>query len=339
MGTPNISEQASLVKTSEKPIIARTLRERDAYYLEYYFGEGRTVFQRSTFGAMLTRADLYRHGTFPCFSCEGSPGVSAATGEWCRSCRGTGFYSFERSASKDSPPVTVCPSKAAAEPSGYEPSHQALQIFGRIGRRLDIVAERGGRHFPKVLELAHGDEGARWANTKMGRLFALHRLVAPGRRLLARSRDDGAHVELIPSDALKVQVELQRTQPKAWRRKLIEETLEQAKELYGDAVQAWNLSALFVRAQRHQAPPPSRHSAAPALYPTVRELIDKPSLLEPRPHARKAPDYVDPYQEQCRGPKCSRSVSLPEIYCEPCQDQQRRLRAEEQRAAHANGEG
>ena len=328
-GRQDASGQAPLARKKAPREVERFIRERDAFRLEWSFGEGTSTFRRSIFGAMLTRADLYRHGTYPCFRCAGSPGVDAQTGDWCRRCKGTGFFSFENYATKAA--VTAFPTLASQEGGGYDPSHVVLQLYAKIARRLDVVAARGAPHYPRVLERYHGDEGARWGRTPEGRIFAVVPETPAGHRLLMRVRQPN-EMEMTNADRMDAQVKLDRRQPKKWRRELLRLARKQAEEMYGDAALAWNLSSFYLKASRTPNPPLTVNSAAPPRYATVREVIEAAANGKSLPvdvrNASNAVEY-DSTQEPCRAPKCSKLSQFPFLYCPKHQQRQPRELAPE----------
>lgn len=204
--------------------------------LEWYFCEGKSTFSRSVTGPMLTRAELYRHGSYPCYKCEGC-GIVEETSDWCKRCNGTGFHSFELY--KNDQDITAYPTAEVVEARGYEPSHEVLQRYGRVSRRLDQLVAKVGQSGLRALELFHGDSGMRWGRTKHGRLFALLPMTSAGRKILAKTETENDPVEMTACERIGVQVELQAAQPKAWRSELISLANKQAEELYQSAVKAW----------------------------------------------------------------------------------------------------
>lgn len=202
--------------------------------LEWYFCEGKTSFARSVMGPMLSKAELYRHGSFPCYKCEDSPGIDDKTGDWCKRCNGTGFKHYELYSTSEE--ITARPTAEVVETRGFEPSHDVLQKYGAISRQLDAVRVKFGHAGVRVLEAFHGDAGARWGRTKHGRLFAVYPHTSAGRRVLAKATSANDPIELTSCEKLAVQAELQTAQPKLWRRELMDKAATQAEELYLDVL-------------------------------------------------------------------------------------------------------
>jgi hypothetical protein len=188
---------------------------------------------------MLSRAELYRHGSYPCYKCEEFPGIDATTGDWCPRCKGTGFKSFELYEKGE---VTAYPTAEVVEARGYEPNHAVLQKYGRISRRLDAVRAKLGSAGVEVLEAFYGDVGMRWGRTKHGRLFSLYPRTKAGKKLLEKTRAkerDNDPLTLSACERLGVQAELQGMQPKGWRRELMDAAAKQAEELHLEATLAF----------------------------------------------------------------------------------------------------
>jgi hypothetical protein len=71
-------------------------------------------------------------------------------------------------------------------------------------------------------------------------MLALQAHTEPARRLLKRTKRDGDEATgASDEERLAAQIELQRTSPEPWRRKLLDEAAEAARDLYRWAVQAW----------------------------------------------------------------------------------------------------
>ncbi len=217
----------------------KSLSNDDAVDLEKYFCQYRSAFSRSITGPMLTRAELYSSGTFPCYYCQEFPGINEKTGDWCKPCKGTGFISFHLKGKED---ITAYPTAEVVESKGYEPSLQLLQDYGRISRRLDGVKAALGKEYLAVLEDYHGDLGARWGRTRWGRLFAIYPRTKAGRALVIMATEEAKgenEVVLTPVERLGVQAELQRVKPSSERKRLLAACREQAEAMYDLAVQAY----------------------------------------------------------------------------------------------------
>jgi len=124
-----------------------------------------------------------------CDHCEGRgrvrefnnrPGIHEAP---CAECLGTGHLA-----------VTVEPTGSSVDGGGVLPSEESLYLFAGVSRQLGAVRARS-KLCARVLELMHGDQGARWARSAHGRLFALYQETPSGKRLAKRS--EGRLVEVI----------------------------------------------------------------------------------------------------------------------------------------------
>jgi hypothetical protein len=266
-----------LVATKKKrhsATLRRELASRDAASLEFYFCDGKSMFAKSTMGGMLERADMFSHATERCWGCLDEAGVSL-TGGWCKGCGGSGFIAVEITFDKDDSNVNAWPTAEPQETMGFEPSHEALQLYGRVSRRLAVVASYGGASLVDVLDDYHGDIGAKWGRRREGRIFAVYARTLAGRRLIVQTCKGQNIVAMAPDERLRVLVEVQKRQPKNARGDLLEQAAVQARKLYGDACAAWNFSAMLVRESPAEAIARALRTAAkhpePVALPTKRE--------------------------------------------------------------------
>jgi hypothetical protein len=171
----------------------------------------------------------------------------------CPNCLGTGDE-----------PITVEPLGSTEEASGVIGSDTALTRFAITSRRVDAVkAISPALH--AALEAFYGDMGSRWALTSFGRLFALSHLTPAGKQLARAGIPTGApkvkakkkkkgskpakkkraddaveSVQLNAQERIGVQANLQLSQYKDDRKKLLDAAREQAAALYARAARAWN---------------------------------------------------------------------------------------------------
>jgi hypothetical protein len=227
----------------------------DEAALQWFFGRGSTVFERSTFGAMLDRLDKDAHTSTPCTLCEGA-GIleeggfaikkvgddfderTVEHGGWCPRCRGTGFTPVRTRKSKEA--LTARPSKPPIEGGGEAPDDTALTRYAVTSRRLSTV-ERSDPEAIEVLAAYYGDAGCRWGRTRHGRLFAVYALTPAGCKLIKMAlegRQDA--IEMSDHERIGVAAELEQTQPKRQRRALLDAAAVQALELVRKAAVAWN---------------------------------------------------------------------------------------------------
>ncbi len=212
--------------------------------LDWYFGEGSSVFERSTFGSQLEHAELFALTTRPCFDCGGLPesvygGEVAGTGfhesgAECRKCRGLGWVVCDQ---RPSGPLTVKPKPEPRSEGQYWPGHDTLVRFATMSRVIKAVACTK-TVLASVLRAYYGDQGARWGLTKNGRIFAVYPLTVAGQRLLkmSRRRSEARDDVLQDAEVLGVEQELQRMQPNDIRRLLLDRADREARVLHAEAV-------------------------------------------------------------------------------------------------------
>lgn len=177
----------------------------------------------------------------------------------CVACRGVGavpvrgrglsthwsrysFCRFERDGKGCHVAVTLdARPRKGAEP-GYPADpfamHSVLVEYAKMSRDLDRVAELDGR-VVSGLEIYYGDEGAVWGRTRHGRMFALYRLTRAAGQILKHGQQENP-TDLGVSARLATEAELDRQQPKAWRRQLLNAADEQARRIYDRMCQVWN---------------------------------------------------------------------------------------------------
>lgn len=138
---------------------------RDEHELEWFFSRGQIAFERSTFGGMLERAELFSaacHNPTPAELIHDRAGRVIG----------------QRSA------ITARPTAELREQSGYVPDIQTLVRYAHVSMLMKLV-ERESRQASQVLELLYGDLGQRWAPTDPhGRIGALFHITVKGRKLL-----------------------------------------------------------------------------------------------------------------------------------------------------------
>lgn len=193
----------------------------DEAALDWYFGQGQSLFERSTMGGMLERASLFTLPYLP------DPELVLAR---------------KNRQPDEAPPgeITARPTGHGYQAGGYTPDETALNRFAWISRLVSRVAliETGSA---EVLGVYYGDNGARWGRTTHGRLFAVYPLTGAGKTLLrkSRTRTKGADLGLSASEELGALFEVDRVQPMPARRLLAEQARREATAQYERACSLW----------------------------------------------------------------------------------------------------
>lgn len=180
------------------------IRRRDERDLSWFFGVGAASFQRSTFGAMLDRAQMFAFDSELCDQCDGTTFVEdnatcpkcKGTGirprkrrrkrrilkAECRKCAGTGLNSEGKlcGTCRGFEGLTAMPQPSAHEEPSYSPEDETLHRYAEMSRRLERLPVACVR----VLAAYFGDPGAKWDRRPQGRVCALYPLTRSGRRLL-----------------------------------------------------------------------------------------------------------------------------------------------------------
>lgn len=179
----------------------------DEAALDWYFGPGQAVFERSTMGGMLDRAELF---SLP-------PELMRVTVE-----------------------ITARPTGHPTPGGGYSPDEGALGRYAWISRFVARVRAQDGLA-ADVLGAYYGDAGARWGRTPHGRIFALFPLTEGGRELLrrARKRTKTSDQGLSAADELAALFDQQRVQPMPARAVLAEQARREAQVHYAHACALW----------------------------------------------------------------------------------------------------
>lgn len=210
--------------------------------LEWFWGRGGAVFQRSTFGDQLERASMFAGARRPCFDCGGIPeslyggevGGSGFTedGDQCRRCRGIGWVVCD--ARQVSGRVTARPRPEPRKEAGYEPEHRELTRFAIVSRVVSRVA-LARPILARALEAYYGDQGSRWGRTEYGRILSVYPLTSCGARLVEQSRRRSSEF-LTDAETIGVEAMLQRQQPNDLRRALLGRADMEARRLHLDAL-------------------------------------------------------------------------------------------------------
>ncbi len=164
-------------------------------------------FERSTFGPVLERQELYYV------------------------VRDTGWQDR----------VTAWPT-AEYNSSNREPPSRGLSIrAGAIWSKLQDIAQRSPQH-ARALAFAFGHDGAAYARTERGRTVALFPLVPAGIALIARARRaSNGSLDMSDADRLRVEVTVDFITGgrDRLRRQLITVALREAEALLTEALEMW----------------------------------------------------------------------------------------------------
>ena len=179
--------------------------------LIWYFNEGQAALEKSNFGAVLERSELFAYRSIRCGTCAGLGILSASgsagspawaqmieaeegvfrkarAGDWCPDCDGTGS-DYERGHEYSSAQVTAQP-KGIEEPGGgYEAGHHDLERYATISRRL-VRVERESAALLGVLGQLYGPAGERCVSEgHYGRLLPVMAGTIPGGELVTGSNE------------------------------------------------------------------------------------------------------------------------------------------------------
>jgi hypothetical protein len=174
--------------------------------LLWYFADGVRMLSRSSFGALLERAEALR------FDSEGRKIPEPDRHSWN---------------------TMVVTHTYQAEPS-YAPDVDALTRSADVSRRLRKLK----REDAWVLEAHYGDIGARWSATKIGRLFAVYALTDAGQTYYdetARKNTERVRAD----EQINALMQLQKLHPDPKRKDLIQRMHQQATGLFSHACDAY----------------------------------------------------------------------------------------------------
>jgi hypothetical protein len=236
--------------TARRPpaVAARShqLSIEDDVKLTWYFGEGMTYFQRSTFGPMLEHAQLFG------FSGQYGAAVNAVPistaypkAGWPEVVDGEIEYSDRE--------ITAQPISETVSPGGNDPPSWAAERMAYVTRRLaqlpelhrDALAALYGREGDRCA--AEAGKGGGFGLSKVGgRAVAVYPFTPTGRQLIAASeaetRRNGAALHMVALERIAVivtQAEAHKTkQPDRWEKVL--RAAREADALIAAASEAWN---------------------------------------------------------------------------------------------------
>jgi hypothetical protein len=176
-----------------------------------YFGIG--TYERSPSGAILERAELFA------IEYRVSPEMAAAIAArepW------------------EAPPdaLTARPTCEDRTVAKSEPDLRMLEIYGRVSRRLKVVAMTEGR-CAAALEALYGDAGHRWARSALpyGSMGALFCLTKAGAWLREWQRRKSRGTKLRLSDAERMENAVHAAASDVEKQELLNRAVKQAHEL------------------------------------------------------------------------------------------------------------
>lgn len=257
--------RAKLVGNPSGPVVAVRAAE-----LEWFFCWGQSVFERSTFGALLERQSLYGQEPVPCPDCGGDgfsvSGDGTKLDDTCRACRGCGIARTRR-VGKGSKGVLLATERCGPchgrggrtdcarchgkgytehqpvavrgqqhEAAHYVPDDSALTRYAVVSRWLLALDARSPAAV-EVLELYYGLDGLRWGRVEaFGRVYSLGHLTRSGRKLL----DGRDNPQQLPLSQLYENVALSPATKKLERgARLLREIQREGQALHDAAAQLW----------------------------------------------------------------------------------------------------
>lgn len=213
--------------------------------LEWYHSKGKSLFERSTLGAILDRLIADSQSSRRCRRCNdapqrsdggeqvhlidptrdgGSPGV-LPDGSWCPECNGNGYVGC--SLKRDSGARTAQPTGHEVRSSGYTPSDGDLTRLARVTRWL-MRLERKDPRLSQALEAYYGDDSLQVAGlAPWGRWLAVIPGTGAWPELATRSKTE-REVSLRPVERMRSIAALELSQSIPWRRSLLDLGMEQA---------------------------------------------------------------------------------------------------------------
>lgn len=195
---------------------------RDEADLLWYHGIGQAAFERSTFGGMLERAELF-----------GSMGVAIwPSSQPVYDTSGYIIIDWERA-------VSARPTAETRAPAGYTPDDAALQRYAHVSLMM-MKVERVDTLAAAVICALFGDLGQRWAESEDGRLGALYHLTARGHAMVDTARSAKGAVDLTDVARMESLAIVSRAQPTPEKLAALAKCATQAQQLEMRARGAWH---------------------------------------------------------------------------------------------------
>lgn len=190
---------------------------RDELSLIWFFGQGATMFERSTLGGMLERAELFSVAHYCAMQVPVRDTIGRVIGHTCG--------------------IDAQPTAELRASHQHAPDDAALTRYAAVSRLVVAIARRD-RDAATALENYYGELGARWARSeKPGRIAALYHLTTAGQKLLAESaREQKGGVSLAASLRMANEV---AAKPTERRRAGLSAASRQASVLHERACGHW----------------------------------------------------------------------------------------------------
>lgn len=163
----------------------------------WFFSEGQSAFERSTFGEMLARAEQYSTNSDG-VRIETPVGLSDRVWAYVQRATDPGpARALDQCDADDirelidweaaDPRITARPKPAKSEEPSITPDDSKLVRYARVSRALNAITPRARR----VLDLYFGLRGDYWALRNLGRIMAIMHETHAGRRLLDADPNGG----------------------------------------------------------------------------------------------------------------------------------------------------
>lgn len=208
--------------TPQAPLRIPQWSQRDTDQLTWYFGLGQTVFERSTFGGMLERAEMF--GGVKHAPVAREPVFDSRTG----AC----IIGHESA-------LSARPTAELRPEAGYVPDDGQLHLYAVVSARVMRV-ERLHAMSAVVLETIFGDAGQRWTGTAHGRLGALYHLTAKGRAICTEAAKVPGAIDMTSAQRIEAMCAVQAVQPKPERTQQLAFCMAQAEMLELQARATWH---------------------------------------------------------------------------------------------------
>ena len=228
----------------------------DQLELEWFLTKGISAFERSTAGAILERLEIDAYVSHICPVCDHGIIIeaskdrhgnrlhwvhSAAIGDWCKRCNGTGVIP-QRLSPDEQRMVDTGSWATSSDHEGQRSAvpDQVLVRYAYVSRTLSRMSIR----LRDALTSAYGDEGSELASTVHGRSWACSPLTRAGTELLTAERERRTRVAGIeperPIQAMTALANLSIGKANPDRVKLLADAAGAAEKLLRAAEALWD---------------------------------------------------------------------------------------------------